>query len=420
MNRISSHSVEVIRTSDDLRGLEREWENLWCTDPVADVFSSYDWYRSWWDHFGCRNEKLKATVGPIEWELSVSEMRPNVLVFRDGAECVGLVPLISARVRWGLLPVRILIPPLNGQSPRSGMIGARGSDGVAPAVAAYLARNQDWDVLLLDGIPGTSEVVPTFREKASAEGVLLGEEDFPRTSSQLLFEGTWGDFLAGKKKHFRKSLRRSSENLSRVGRVEIVTYRTPEAVETGIREFMEVDAESWKSEKGECVASDPLLREFYISLLRRFSGRGRCEIWVLKIDAEPAVAFLCLIDTRWLYTLKGSYKMRFSSPQFSLGSVLLRNIIEGSWDKGLQGIDFCARMPFFDSWTNRQQKFDRVTAFRPGLYGTLARASGFGERFGKGAVRKIRRLLVGGWTKMVSPQSDESRSATPGTERNDE
>jgi len=285
---------------------------------------------------------------------------------------MAIAPLLLVRGWWRRCPVRILAPPLNNHAPRSGFLTARAPRAAVMAVVEYLARSRQWDMMLLDGIPGQSGLVPALSE-AAVQRLRLGRQQPPWSHAYLAIEGTWEQYLARQKRHFRKHLWQAERALTQMGTVTVERYDRPETVPIGMQVFMEIDSESWKAKEGESLALHPAVGAYYTDLAERFAQRQRCEIWTLKIAHEPTAAFLCLCDNRVLYTLKTSYKEKFASARYSPSIVLLARIVEEAWERKLSGIDFVGRMPFVERWTAAGREFDRLVAFRRHPYSDLVR-----------------------------------------------
>jgi len=203
--------VELIETEDALRALEPVWESLWRADPAADVFTSFDWFLNWWEHFGHGRGSYGLVMrdGDRWVSLPGRDTRLHVLVVWDQGEALAIAPLLLLHGWWQRCPVRILAPPLNNHAPRSGFLRSRASRAAVAAVVEYLARSRQWDLMLLDGIPGQSGLVPTLSEVA-ARRLRPGQRQLPWFHAYLAVEGTWEQYLKQKSENFRRSLRRVS------------------------------------------------------------------------------------------------------------------------------------------------------------------------------------------------------------------
>jgi CelD/BcsL family acetyltransferase involved in cellulose biosynthesis len=351
--------LEVVDTVDRLQTLGPEWEALRFRDAQTDVFASFDWFLTWWEHFGNGSGPAALVVhdGDALVDIPGQVDRLHVLLVREGDKLTGIVPLIAVRGLWKKCPVRVLAPPLNSHAPRSGIICADNATTVSEALALHLAESSGWDMMILDGLPRDSGCVSTFRGTADRQG-LRRRNDSSWTHSLLACEGTFEHYLNRKGYHFRRHLRQLGRALAQLGPVTATRYETPAEVEKGMRAFMEIDRESWKAMEGESIGLSAEVGSFYSDLAQRFVQRNRCEIWILWIGDEPAAGYLCLRDQNALYTLKTSYKRKFSSARHSAGFILLGRIVEDAWRRNLSHIDFVGKLPFTERWASGTREFD--------------------------------------------------------------
>jgi Acetyltransferase (GNAT) domain len=380
--------IEVITSVEGLETIAEAWESLLAEVPWSDIFMGPDWYSVWWRNFAAGRESISTclTLGDRWFGISGKEARPNVMVFREERKIRAIAPLILFKGVWKRFPFRILTLPLNYQSPRSGILFTCEPDLLAQEMAGCLVRSKDWDVLLMDGIPVESKFLPSFHRQVARMCLLTGEHYDPWFHSRLAMEGSWEEFLAGKSHETRRNMNRMVRYLSELGAITVERYGNREGIEEGFRAFLEIDSESWKKEKGEVVAENPMLENYYVDLMNTFSKSNRSEIWILRIGGEPASGYLCLKTNGTLYTLKTSYKSRYISSRYSPGNFLLMDIMKNSWGSSFAVIDFCGSTPFVNRWRNEKRGYDHLVLYRKGLYPTAVHYMDFLRRL----VRKRR------------------------------
>lgn len=71
-------SISEITTDDGFDLLQEEWNQLVHRLDVPSPFQSWEWYRTWWTHFG-------------------TTYSLRILVFRDAGEVIGIAPLHQRR-----------------------------------------------------------------------------------------------------------------------------------------------------------------------------------------------------------------------------------------------------------------------------------------------------------------------------------
>ena len=385
--------VELIRSREEIGGLAPAWEALWRQDPGADIFTSIDPFTAWLDGFAAApsNDAVRSLDGIRVRPADDGPLDPYVLVAREGLEVAAIAPLVAFRGRWRGLPMRVRSLAVNPHLPQGGFV-PRVRDGAAStALIRHLVAGEDWDLLLLEGIPSGSPAARGLREHVRTLGLAVVEEP-PVADAYLPVRGTWNGYLAAKSGNFRRSLQRSGRDLERAGAVTVERHATPETVDAAMDTFMEVDRESWKAVSGESIALVPRLGAFYRRLATSCARKGRAEVWVLRVNGEAAAATLCLSDARSLHLYKRSCKERFTRAGLSPNLVLTSRIVQDAWSRGFEGVDFLSRAPYALRWASPGRSYARLAVFRSHALPAFVRLV---ERLSGGAAA-ARRALAGG------------------------
>jgi hypothetical protein len=406
--------VDVVRDSAGLRDLERDWERLWASDPDADIFASFDWFLNWWEHFG-HGERPAALVtrdGPTPIAVPGGDWKLHACVVRNsGGEALAILPLVLVRGVYKGTRCRILSTPVNNHAPRAGLVASRFDAGVIDVLSESLASSGNWDVLLLDGLPQRCKRLAALASALAGRGLIPGSRsEWPH--SFFSHSSTWDDFLSSKGQNFRRQLKRSRRALETLGEVAMERFRGTHAATVGMDLFLAVDRESWKARDGESLALDDVLRSYYVGLCERFAARGRADVWVMRIAARPAAAYLCLCDRQIIYTLKSSFSEAFvTTSHSSPGILLLGEILRTAQADGNIGIDFVCKLPYIDRWATEDRCYEqavfcrsRVLAFRVYLRGALRYLAGRARAAAKLVYGRLARLAAA--TATISNQRD--------------
>jgi len=349
--------VKIIRTEEALAQIECEWDALCTSDPDADPFASARWFANWWRHFGGRPGEAALVVNDgTQWvPISGSEWRMNVLVVHDSVEheTLAVLPMVSVRGRFKRWRGRILATPVNNHGPRAAVAARRFDRPVVEALCDALVSDRSWDLLMLEGLSATdarvTDLVAALRARRLAT--------FSEARWQQAFlrhPGSFGSLLADRSRQFRKHFRQNERSLEKLGTVRVDTF-TGEAAREGFRQFVEIDAASWKASGGENLARAPEVLAYYHDLVTELALTGQAEVWTLSIAGQPAAAFLCLCDHQVRYCLKTSFRQQYSgSTRISPSQVLLGRIIEHSADHDAKDVDFMGSLPFVDRWADRK------------------------------------------------------------------
>ena len=129
---IASDDSVTVREVNDLGVLERyaaAWNRLLRETPGgASYFHSYDWFATYWQHYG-------------------ADQRMRVLLVLDDGRLAGIVPLVVVRERTRLGRLRSLRYPLHGWGSFYSPIGRDLRLLLRHALGHVLSERRDWDLI---------------------------------------------------------------------------------------------------------------------------------------------------------------------------------------------------------------------------------------------------------------------------------
>jgi len=168
----------------------------------------------------------------------------------------GMVYVEPLELAWGLAS------PLAGAD----------APALAAELAAHVAREREWDVLLVPGLPHDGPLLPALLEALPPRWERRWGQSTVRHLASL--DGGVDGFLARRSRNFRKALRASLRDAADAG-VRFVTARatTAEEGEALYQRILAVEARSWKARDGVGITA-PGMREFYQLMIQRLAPRG--------------------------------------------------------------------------------------------------------------------------------------------------
>src|SRR5262245_61017255 len=131
-------SAEIVTDDQGFLELERSWNALVRGAGVSHPFLDHAWVRTSWECF---------------W---AGRCRLHVVVLRDADEVVAIAPLMRTTRRVLGVPTRHLEFIGNVHTPRFDLLIAPGHDEAYRAIWEILARDREWDVLMLCQLPADS------------------------------------------------------------------------------------------------------------------------------------------------------------------------------------------------------------------------------------------------------------------------
>lgn len=330
--------IQLITQREDVMGLESAWHELSEESLCSDLFTSFDWMSTWWDCLG-------------------ADMQLMVFVLWAGS-IIGIVPLMKVRKFFWKFPydeVYLLSATANPFSPRAfaGSLDFLIRNGFAAEherfIRYLLTSFKGWNYLKLHPLPENSPSLAIFRRIADEM-----PQDIAITrvfeNACINADGPWDEYYAGRSSVFRKNNDRRYRRLMELHRTEFIEYRRPTEMDQALTDILTIERKSWKAKEGVTI-DDPRNRDFYFSLVRKFSEKEMTRIWVLKIDGIPAAYDLNIQQGKCIKSLKSSYNEDLSvlSPGIILNYVMYQQLFQ----EGIQCIDLLfGNLAYKQRWSN--------------------------------------------------------------------
>jgi CelD/BcsL family acetyltransferase involved in cellulose biosynthesis len=269
------------------------------------------------------------------WLAATPEEEPYALVWRQGGEVRGVLPLVRVRSNGA----RVLR-----------FAGARRGDWFTPAcrledeaaMAAACAgllkrQRRDWQLIRLDRV----DRVSAWPQALWAEGVETAlAPTRERRSDDLPFigfgEGGYDAYLAARSRNFRSQLGRRRRKLEREHGLSFRMTGTAAELERDFDTFFELHDERW-DERGGSSSSGGAVREFQRAFAAATLEQGWLRLWIAEADGAPRAAWYgWRLGGRYCYSLSGLSK---EYEPLALGTVLLAHTIEQAAAEGASVYD---------------------------------------------------------------------------------
>ena len=319
--------ADVIEINDvrDLDSLQLTWNALVAGTPRASFFQTYDWFRSYWQHFG-EGQKLR------------------LLVVRAAGRAIGIVPLCVRRERYTVGTLRVLTYPLHDWGVWYGAIGADQAATMFMAMRYLQQSRRDWDLMDLRWCRAQEQETGRTARAMRAAGWSPSRRRYQETSVVDLSTG-WDDYLGSRTGKWRGNIRRQLRQLDTMGDIEFHRHR-PESAAEGDGdphwEFFDacvaIASRSWQ---GSSATGNTLshirVRQFLRETHQAAARLGKVDMCLLTVNSTPA-AFA--YNYHWDQSLFG-LRMGFDSSisQRGLGSALMFRMLEDSCNRKDKQLD---------------------------------------------------------------------------------
>jgi CelD/BcsL family acetyltransferase involved in cellulose biosynthesis len=340
----------------DLRGV---WADLSAADPDPNVFLSWPWVSTWWQHFG---------AGRDDREL-------HVVVVRDAATVVGLCPLFRTRIGAGPLGVTTL-QRLNPDAGDYGgmLLGPRADEVVALFVDHLGAQLQrDVDVVVLTRLASDARFRMLLGDELVRHAATI-ETVVDQLGDACLFTDVRDDGFdlrkQAKKHKIRQRTRRLDEQHGEVAFLE----HTGDSLEQGLDRLITLHDLRWaqldEPMQGLMAADDTTA--FLLDAIRALDAEGAVRLLSVEAGGRPVAVELDFVHGDRVFLFKGAFDPDYSA--FSPGQLLHHKVFEDGLADDVVVFDFCrGDAQYKRRWATGERSLATITLSKPGLSGAVAR-----------------------------------------------
>lgn len=339
-NLVSPQAVKVDRV--DFPEVARDWETLEPRARTRNIFVSWPFAATWWEHFERGRED-------------------RVFVVRepDGSP-VAILPLCVERLSTRFGPVGVLRNAGFGDVVNPDFLDALVLPGreeeAARALAPHLLAGTDWDFAEFSELEAGGSLVrmvETWREM----GLFHGKAETRSICPYITLPATFEEYLNSQNAHFRHQLRRYRRRIDK----ELAPVWRRVGEDLGVAEGIEFLG-TLHQERMEATGRGGNFRKedytsFHRDLAHRLSKTGELYFWVLFVQNQPAASHYGFLHQGTYF----GYQMGFTSlyERFSLGHYMTGVVLEKLIEAGAREMNLLRGT---DSWKFRWTKTTRRTA----------------------------------------------------------
>jgi CelD/BcsL family acetyltransferase involved in cellulose biosynthesis len=314
---------DIYDTFADVASIKGEWNDL--AGRVGDLFCSYEWCQTWWEHYGYGR-------------------RLEIHTLRDGNRLVAVLPLVRQRLGWSgarLRIVRLAVCDHTVDGPGLAIDPAYAA-GFLPLVLDRLDERGPWDIVQFGPLRSYVSVTEQVAEAAAGhkdiQAVLLGRQDNWLTVFDL--PATYEAYLQGLPGKDRRELLRCERNLQTGHTTRLHVAGTGQEVKEGIRALVRAHQSLWtgKGQRGQ-FCDWPGSEAFHTAAALRLAPTGRLSLVTIQVDDEVVgVTYGYRFGSRLHELIRGQ---RNDGPwrAYGLGRLLHCYGIRNAMRDGITGVD---------------------------------------------------------------------------------
>jgi CelD/BcsL family acetyltransferase involved in cellulose biosynthesis len=347
--------LRVVSDAAEFDRLREPWNAAVDASIDANVFLTWEWLRTWWEHFGSAAQLHVVTL----WE-------------RD--ELLAAAPLMRSRVGVG---------PIAGTWFQSVSHDAGDYGGIV-----LLRREEEVLALLL----GHLEDVATSRESLVLFSRLATDSRFVEhlrralvpfpalaCTEEVVLDGAcpFIDFTVGFDLHTAAKTHRVTQRLRRLeerhGEVAF-EYHTDGRLEAGLDALVEIHRRRWAGQTDGLrgLLAAPASERFLLDAVRVLDNVGRSRLLTLSAGGRPIAVELDLEYRSRLYMLKSAFDPDYA--EFGPGQLVTHRAIADALERGITEVDFMrGGEEYKRRWANCERTLLAATLSRRGVLGRLDR-----------------------------------------------
>ena len=123
----------------------------------------------------------------------------------------------------------------------------------------------------------------------------------------------------------RRELKRMERRLSETGRLEYISLEPGHNVDAWIKEFLQLEAISWKGMAGRALIQDEADREYFVEVSREAFRRGQLTMFALRLDGRPVSQHCGFVSGPGAFAFKDAFDEQYA--RYSPGVLLFLEII---------------------------------------------------------------------------------------------
>lgn len=384
-----SYRVTLTHDPNVLMGLQAEWESLQAQSYAWCVFSTWEWSRTWWEHFG---------AGAELWLLLAHDADQTL---------VGIAPLMLTRasrlpgLTWRQL--QFLSSGMNND--HLDFIIREGAE--REVIAAFLevlnAEHKRWDVLRLENVTENSPTLATLRSSGQD-----WKTEAIEPSPFIALPATWDEHFNNlsylKRKHQRRAMRKVEKDFE--GRWSVDTVMRRDEIDDAFATLARLHQSRWEGTDQPGAFGDAKVRAFYAEIARRFVENGRLRLYRLWLGDDIAASFFGFFYRGRHFDFASG--IDYSLQKYDPGHILTECMLKDAIANGVVEYDFLLGDEEYKYRWGAANRYDHTIIWHQSLRARLQYALYQSLRWAKAQGRRLRRSRQAPPPPNSTEQSDEN------------
>ena len=351
-----SFSLDLIVDKEKLLALEPEWNELLEISTANNIFLTWEWITTWWNHFGDKRQLY-------------------VLVARDSARetLLGIAPLNihKKKLRGGFLPHRALsFIGSNETAPDhlDFITNPEYENDIKAAFVGYIESTQSrWDVLDFEGVSEHSTIINLLVQQKPSWHYFLSLKE----NASITLPSSWEIMRANLGKNLRYNIGRYERKMEKEypKRVQYAKIEDESKVDIIIETLLKFAREVRQTHNEEHTLGSEKMLYFHQKVAVKFLQKDWLRLYTLSI-AEKTVAILyCYLHNNSVFYYQTGYDLQWK--KYGTGRQILAYGVAQAITEGAKEFDFLrGGHGYKEQWANTIKQ-DAYLKASYSLYGLL-------------------------------------------------
>lgn len=349
--------ITAVQTDSEFDDLRPIWEALVERDPLASVFQTFDWQRTWWHHYR-------------------GDRRLYILLAREAGEVVAILPLYRMkRPLRGLGHADGLLLIGHGGDTTPDYLGAVAlpefAELAAQGFVQHLLAIADWHVIEIADMRHESPLLARLRDSKLRFGMSRDVAE----SAKIFYINlpkSWEAYLATLTHNQRSQFRHARKRFLELPGARLYLSEDPAELPRLIDALIDLHHQRWKGKGEKHAFASAQYVSFHRELMQRFMERGWLRMYCMELKGRLIAVDYCYAFRDTHYAFQCGFDPEFS--KLSPGNCLLGYAIQRAIEEGRAVFDLLrGEHDYKKRWAREVRVTHSVWIYRPSVPAVLHR-----------------------------------------------
>ncbi len=340
--------VTRVETLEALDGLRGQWDLLAQSAPAGSVFTTWEWQRSWWRHYG-------------------NGQRLCVLAAYDADRLVGILPLYIQRVSpVPRVPVNLLrFLGAGGETAPDyldPLLAPDAEETAAGTLVEAALELEGWDLLSLGDMDAQSVFARVLRDALARRGLPTRTGVSARISYVALPE-SWDAYLNTLGRDRRYTVRNTRRKLEREPGARFFVWDGTARLDDAVDRLVSLHHRRWQEKNEQHAFATPSYVAFHREVMHACATRDWLRLYCLERAGEIIAMYYCYRYRGGVFYFQGGFDPAYE--KLRPGLCLMGYAIEQAIAEGNSVFDMLrGEYDYKKQWAKEIRETSYVMAYR--------------------------------------------------------